>query len=211
MSLASVFGLKKQPQDTGLAAIEWITANTDARLEVTEAGPYSTPEGQVVALDPLAFFQAAEYVKIPTANGRLVVFHDKDEERNSKMALIFSEAHVAGGKDVGTCAVDAGMASFFTPETHAAQTAFANTLASDGNLYHDHFEQFDNVPAGGERKIVTLPDGTPVPYVHSGWGDGGYPVFTLTDTQGALCAVYVDFMGCNEEGEWLAPPGVALT
>ena len=211
MSLLSSFDLTKPPQDSGLVARDWILANTKARLDVCELGAFSTPEGQVTALDPLAFFQTAEYISTPTAKPALVVFHDKTEQRNTKMALIYSEENVAGGRDAGTCAVDAGMATFLTPLTHAAQTAFANKIPSDGNLYHDHFEQFDNTPPGGERKIVTLPDGTPVPYVHSGWGDGGYPVFTLTDTQGSLCAVYVDFMGRDEEGEWLAPPGVVLT
>ncbi|MEO9827296.1 MAG: DUF4241 domain-containing protein [Paracoccaceae bacterium] len=211
MSLLSSLGLAKKPQDTGLTARDWIVKNTEAPLEVCEVGIFPTPEGQVTALDPLAFFQAAEYVATPKTDPAFVVFHDTSEGRNSKMALIYSEAHVSGGRDKGTCAVDAGMASFFTPKTHAAQTALSKKIASDGNLYHDHFEQFDNTPAGGERKIVALPDGTPVPYVHSGWGDGGYPVFTLTDTQGALCAVYVDFMGRNEEGEWLTPPGVLLT
>ena len=211
MSLASIFGLAKTPQDTKLSARDWIVANTDARLEVCEVGPFPTTEGTVTALDPLAFFQEADYIAVPKTEPDLVVFHDSAEGRNSKMALIYSNTTVAGGMDKATCAVDAGMASFFTPQTHAAQTSFANKIASDDNLYHHHFEAFDNTPPGGERKIVALPDGTPVPYVHSGWGDGGYPVFTLTDTKGALCAVYVDFMGRNEEGEWLAPPGVTLT
>ena len=56
--------------------------------------------------------------------------------------------------------METGMESFCKPITHARQRAFENKIASDGNLYHDHFEQFDNTPPGGERKIVTLPDGT---------------------------------------------------
>lgn len=211
MSLEAMFGLTKRPQDTGLSARDWIVSNTDAPLEVCEIGIFPTPDGQVTALDPLAFFQTEDYIVTPKAEPTFVVFHDRSEGRNSKMALIYSNAHVAGGKDKATCTVDAGMASFFTPETHAAQTAFAKTIASDGNLYHDHFEAFDDTPPGGERKIVALPDGTPIPYVHSGWGDGGYPVFTLTDINNVLCAVYVDFMGRNKEGDWLAPPGVTLT
>ena len=211
MSLDAIFGLAKRPQDTGLSAYDWIIANSDAPLEVCKIGTFPTPEGRVAALDPLTFLQAAEYITTPKTTPAFVVFHDRSERLNSKMALIYSDAHVAGGRDKATCAVDAGMASFFTPKTHAAQTAFAKTIASDGNLYHNHFEAFDNTPPGGERKIVSLPDGTPIPYVHSGWGDGGYPIFTLTDPNGALCAVYVDFMGRNKEGEWLTPPGVTLT
>ena len=211
MSILTMLGLgKTAPTVTGLTAIEWISTNNDARLEVTDAGDFPTPEGKVTALDPLAFFQEPTYTDTPTSGGKLVVFYDPDAERNSKMALVFSDALVAGGSDAGTCMVEAGMASLFTPATLTAQTAFAAKIASDSNLYDGYFDQFDD-PTGAERKIVKLPDGTPVPYVHSGWGDGGYPVFTLTDTNGALCAIYVDFMGCDEEGEWLAPPGVQLT
>ncbi len=207
----SLFKRSRRPEPTGLAAVQWIVAQTDAALEICEAGPFPTPSGQVAILDPLCLMQALEpnLVPVPPEGGRVVVFHDSAEGRNSKLALVFSDADVAGGNDVATCGVDAGMASVFTPETHAAILEFATSLGEDGNIYDDYFCRFDD-PAGGERKIVNLPDGTPVPYVHSGWGDGGYPVFTLTDSNGNLCAVYVDFMGRNEDGEWLTPPGVTL-
>ena len=73
-----------------------------------------------------------------------------------------------------------------------ATSRFYDGLPEDP--YNHYFHKFDD-PAGGERKIVLLPDGTPVPYVHSGWGDGGYPVFILTEASGAVCAAYTDFMG----------------
>jgi hypothetical protein len=163
----------------------------------------------VAILDPLAFTQTPDWADVPSTGGEMVVFHDLDEGRNSKLALIFSDAAVSDGADVGTCMVNAGMASVFTPATHAATTAYYKTLKD--NPYHSHFQQFDD-PKGGERKIVALPDGTPVPYVHSGWGDGAYPVFTLTDAAGKVCAIYADFMGKNDDKDdsWLTPPGVTL-
>jgi hypothetical protein len=147
------------------------------------------------------------YIDTPSHSGRIVVFHDTLEMRNSKLAIIFSDAPVCGGADVGVCAVDAGMASIFTPQTHAALATFIKNMPAGKSIYNDFFYKYDD-PQGGERKIVALPDGTPVPYVHSGWGDGAYPVFTLTDAQGKVCAVYTDFMGRNAEGAWLVPPGV---
>ena len=101
--------------------------------------------------------------------------------------------------------VDAGMGSLFTRDTFDAMAAWLKTLRLDP--YTAFFEEHDNTPPGLERKVVPLPDGTPVPYVHSGWGDGAYPVFTLTDASGIVVAAYTDFLGCDDDGTWLTPPG----
>lgn len=204
-----LFGAAK-PRDTGLSVRDWILSETDAKLEVTEVGPFPTPEGRAGIIDPLVFAQPPDYAAVPTSGGQIVVFYDEEELRNSKLALVFPGGTVAGGADIGVCAVDAGMASIFTPATHAAMTAFIESQNDDQfNLYDQYFMDYDD-PAGGERKIVPLPDGTPIPYVHSGWGDGGYPVFTLTDVEGGLVALYTDFLGKDESGAWLAPPAVKL-
>lgn len=215
MGLTDLFGKLhggKKPGpgvSTGLTAREWILANTDATLEVVELGHFDTAAGQAAFLDPLAFYQTPDWVEVPREGGQLVVFHDPEQGRNSQLAIVFGNMHIWAGADVATCAVDAGMGSIFTPSTHAAQAEFANELGPDKNLYDDYFCTFDD-KAGGERKIVELPDGTPVPYVHSGWGDGAYPVFTLTTENGGVVAVYTDFMGCDEDGNYLLPPGVTL-
>lgn len=206
--LSRLFGLKPSPK--ALSAVDWIVANTEVRLDVVEAGPLPTPEGKAAILDPLALMQTLEpnLIDVPTTGGRVVVFHEPDQGRNSKLALVFSDSPVTGGADVATCAVDAGMGSVFTPTTHTNLLRFIDEdLKTDP--YNGFFHAHDD-PNGGERKIVTLPDGTPIPYVHSGWGDGGYPVFTLTDADGTLCALYTDFMGKNDQGEYLTPPGVTL-
>ena len=198
------------PEDSGLTARAWIVAQTEADLEVTEVGALPTPEGLVSMIDPLVFAQPPNFVQVPNDNGRIAVFFDRKERRNSKLALIFSDETVAGGDDVGVCAVDAGMASIFTPATHRAMTKFVNEGGDHFNIYDEYFMEFDE-PDGGERKIVSLPDGTPVPYIHSGWGDGGYPVFTLNDVNGRVVAIYTDFLGKDERGAWLTPPGVTLS
>ncbi len=95
------------------------------------------------------------------------------------------------------------------PRTNAATTAFANELDTRANLYDDCSSE-SNDRIGGERKILKLPDGTPVPYVHSGYGDGAYGAIALHDSSENVCAVYADFMGFNDKyGAWLVPPGVA--
>ena len=98
------------------AARDWILTETQAKLEITEAGSLPTPDGKVTFLDPLAFFQSPTWIDVPRSEGAVVVFHDVDEGRNSKLAIVFSDSPVTGGADVATCGVDAGMASIF----HAA-------------------------------------------------------------------------------------------
>ncbi len=191
------------------SALDWIVFNTQARLTITDCGEFPTPEGKVVFLDPLAHPPSPNFVDVPKKSSRLVVLHDEDQGRNSKLVLIFNDNAIASGADVGTCPVSTGLASVFTPTTFAGLKAFAASLKPGQDPYNKFFCKFDD-PNGGERKIVLLPDGTPVPYVHAGWGDGGYPVFTLTDTQGTICAIFADFMGCDQNGKWLTPPGVTL-
>lgn len=194
---------------TGQSAVTWIEASNKMPLDVVEIGAFPTPERKVAVLDPLYFAQEREFIAVPGDEGRVVVFHDPSEGRNSKMAIVFSDAEVTGGDDVATCFVEAGMASFFTPASVDAMNQFGRSLGENANFYDDYFCKFDD-EAGGERKLAALPDGTLVPYIHSGWGDGAYPVFTLTDAEGNLCAIYTDFMGHNDDGVYLTPPGFVV-
>lgn len=202
-----LFGHVTQPVDTGQTVRDWIVGQTAAALEITEVGAFATPQGQLVLLDPLVLAQSPEWIDVPVRGGHIVVFHDVQEGRNSKLAVIFSDDTVAGGADTGTLAVDAGLASVFTPDSYRNITTFFDTFDSGRDPYNDFFSTYDD-PDGGERKIVPLPDGTPVPYIHSGWGDGAYPVNSLTNMAGDVIAVYVDFMGKNDAGDWLLPPGL---
>lgn len=171
------------PQGTHLCARQWIATNTHASLEITNLGPFETPEGLVAFCDPLVLMAdfAQHSASCPRSGGEIVVFHDTKECRNSKLA------------------------SIFTPGTHTATQAFYKALGPKRDPYAVHFSRYDE-PCGGERKIVPLPNGTPEPYIHSGWGDGAYPVFSLTDSAGRICALYTDFPGRDEEGRWLTPP-----
>ena len=191
--------------------IEWILSNCAAALVAHEVGHLDTPEGSIAMVDPLVFSGdiSSTTFDVPKDGGRIVVFEDPEQGRNSKLVIIFDDADVAGGADVSTMLVDAGLGTILTPTTYDGLEAFRDTLTNGKDPYNDHFSKFDD-PQGGEKKIVPLPDGTPIPYIHSGWGDGGYPVFTLTDANGTVIAAYTDFMGCDDDGTYLTPPGVTL-
>lgn len=203
-----LFGMAQaQPIDTEQTVRAWIVAQNAATLEIVEVGDFPTPQGQLAMLDALILAPTPQWIDVPDTGGKIVVFHDPNEGRNSKLALIFSDATVAGGAEVGVLPIGAGLASLFTQDTFASTSAFFDSFKDQSNPYDDFFFKFDD-PEGGERKIVPLPDGTPVPYIHSGWGDGAYPVYVLHDMAGDVIAVYTDFMGKNDAGDWLQPPGL---
>ena len=204
--LAWLFGMV-QPVDSGQTVRDWIVGQTDAALEITEAVGFPTPRGQVAMLDTLIPTPEPKWIDVPDTGGQIVVFHDTGQGRNSILALVFSEATVAGGAAVGVVPIGTGLISVFTPDTYACINLFFDSFGENGDPYYDFFSLHDD-PQGGERKIVPLPDGTPVPYIHSGRGDGSYPVYTLQDVAGEVIAVYTDFMGINDTGDWLRPPGV---
>src|SRR5690606_11298646 len=101
--------------------------------------------------------------------------------------------------------VDTGPAAFLDRPAAAALEADSQALGPGRDIYNDWFHGLS-----GEthvvKEMVPLPSGTRFPMMSSGWGDGGYPVASLSDAEGRMVAIYVDFMGMNEEGDWLLPP-----
>jgi len=185
--------------------IEWIAAHTEATMEFERFGTFATRDGRLSVVDPLSASKA-DFVDVPKATARLVVFYGTESERESKLALVYRDEAVHGGSWLLDCPVDAGVVSPVTPSSFKALLDFVESL--DGNPYDAYFARYDK--AGNEGPWGQLPDGTRLPYIHSVWGDGTYPVFALWTKAGDVCAVYVDFHGIgDEDGTWLTPPGVA--
>lgn len=189
-------------------ALHWIMSETAADLRITEVGPLETPEGRVIAADPLTYSAdwALLEIAVPTGGGRLFVAHDVAEGRISKAVLVFADAAPVCGADVATIPVDTGLASFLTPATAKALDQAGAALAdARKDLYNNWFHALfgdEHVVAGA----YPLPDSpATVAIFSSGWGDGSYPVATLSDAGGAVVAVYADFMGKDDEGNWLLP------
>ena len=200
-------------------AKNWIIDNSSDQAECDAPGHFPTPEGRLSVIDPLCSTEA-RFIEVPTTGGDLLVISD-GEGYWERFALIFADGEVAGGTHEFDCLVDGGVASPVTPASLNALNTLRrqipqvypkghpNARYPAPNLYIEHFEQFDE--AGAEPLKASLPDGTLMPYIHSGFGDGAYPVFTLTDQAGANLAVYCDFLGNEELENWVAPPGVTVT
>jgi hypothetical protein len=115
---------------------------------------------------------------------------------------------VVCGEDVATVGIDTGLAGFFDKPSLTALNRDAKALGPEKDLYNDWFDALIGQIAV-VAQIAPLPSGAAFPMVSTGWGDGGYPVATLNGAGGEVLAVYVDFMGRDDEGTWLLPPPCA--
>ncbi len=191
----------------GKGAVAWLRDHTGHALDVQEVGPVVIAPGGVIVADPLTYSANPDWPILATPEGpaQFVVALEADSGRVSKAMLVFSDAPVLCGHDETTVGVDTGLAAFLDRPAAAALEADSLALGPDRNIYDDWFHALI-----GEthvvKEMVPLPSGVRFPMMSSGWGDGGYPVASLSDAEGRMVALYVDFMGRNDEGEWLLPP-----
>ena len=192
--------------DSAPPAVKWVETRTEQATETHRIGRYTPASQHMIGVDSLTYMPSYEwpYFDIPAGPADLYVLVEPEYGRNSKAVLVFSDAAPACGFDIATMGVDTGTGAF--PDRRAALVleALSDTLNAQGkNIYNDFLEA--QMPDDSFARFITLPDGTRFPAFSTGWGDGGYPVATLIDTRGSLIAVYADFMGRNEAGEWLLP------
>ena len=204
---------------TGPAAAQdaatWLATETSLEVTVTEAGQWHPVGGQIHATDPLTLFQTGPDVPtlaVPDAPAQVLGLHyehdfgdDVTERRTAVIVLIWSDAPVACGADLTSVAVDTGLASFLTP-------AQVEALAQYEDRYGPSYVAA--VPGPFEQQIeaqypgpflTDLPGDLSFPVTGSGWGDGAYPVVSLHDADGAMVALYAQFITADGE-DWLLPP-----
>ncbi len=205
LALASPAAAWDQSVDR-IGAVAWVRSLTGFPLEMRAIGEVTIAPGGVIAADPLTFFSAAAWPAIPAPAGpaQFIVALDAETGRVSKALLVFSAAPVACGRDETTLGVDTGLAAFLDQPTAHALANLAQAVSPDRNIYDDWFHGLHG-SAGVLADLVPLPSGELVPMTSSGWGDGGYPVASLSDAEGRMVALYADFMGINEDGDWLLP------
>lgn len=191
----------------GDGAVAWLRNRTGHALDVQAIGPVAIAPGGVIVVDPLTYSTGYDwpFLAVPEGQAQFLVALDAESGRVSKAALVFSDAPVACGHDEATVGVDTGLAAFLDRPAAAALEADSQALGPGRDIYNDWFDALI-----GEthvvKEMVPLPSGTRFPMMSSGWGDGGYPVASLSDAEGRMVAIYVDFMGMNEDGDWLLPP-----
>ncbi|WP_146199894.1 hypothetical protein [Roseicyclus mahoneyensis] len=184
-------------------AIAWLQEGVGLSTRVMSPGEWTPAGGLVHATDPLTLWQTgpdATLITVPEAPARVIGLIDREYGRSILMALVWSDAPVVCGEDLGTIGVDTGLAGFLTPADVAALEAYADpSLGTYHGTYADQLEaEAPTVPL-----IAELPDGSRFPVSGSGWGDGGYPVASLRDASGAMVAVYAQFDTGTDD--WLLP------
>ena len=188
-------------------AAAWLAQNTATPLELRSAGSYTVSGGAIIVADPLTYAPHPNWVWIKVHDGkaRLYLMIDPETDRVSKAALVFSDAAPVCGHDEATVGVDTGLAAFLNRADATELDTTGNEFADAGkDIYNDWFhERISHASFRG--KVLPLPKGGKVAMTTTGWGDGGYPVASLSDANGKIVAVYADFMGRNAEGTWLLP------
>lgn len=192
-------------------ALRWIVEQTSTPLQVQDIGEWHAAEARLIGMDALAFAnpEDAAYFAIPTSPARFVVLNDAAEDRVSKAVLVFGDATPICGLDLATMPVDSGTGAFLTPTNTAALEALSARLETENSDLYTGFMEPQIDGAHGFAQFLNLPDGSQFPAFSTGWGDGLYPVAALIDASGAVVAIYADFMGQNDNGDWLLPPPCA--
>ncbi|WP_299698919.1 DUF4241 domain-containing protein [uncultured Tateyamaria sp.] len=205
---AALFILLPFATQAGPGAVDWITTHTQQPLKEARIGSYD-PDGPIIGVDSLTYEPSYSwpYIDVPDGPADFHVFFDSETGRVSKAALIFSDAVPSCGKDLATMPVDTGTGAFLDRK---AAEALDRIATETGDLYGGFMEpQIDG--AHSFAKFLKLPGGHVFPAFQTGWGDGGYPVASLHASDGAMIAIYADFMGKDADGKWLLPTPCAPT
>ncbi len=97
-------------------AITWLQEGVGLSTRVMSAGSWTPAGGWVYATDPLTLWQtgpAATLIAVPAAPARVIGLIDREYGRSTLMALVWSDAPVVCGEDLGTIGVDTGLAGFW--------------------------------------------------------------------------------------------------
>ncbi|MEX3015682.1 hypothetical protein [Gymnodinialimonas hymeniacidonis] len=184
-------------------ALAWLQDGIAMPTTLYEAGTWRVPGGVIFPTDPLGLWQAFEEpgIRVPTDAARIVGLLEESQDRTAILAFIWSHAPVFGGDDVCTIASVCGLAGFLTPEDVDAVQTYGDP---EGTPYHGMYKDQLDAKLPTPPTLVSLPAGNRFPISGSGWGNGKYPVASLTDADGTMLALYTQFIGGGEN--WLLPP-----
>jgi len=182
----------------------WFTENLSIPTRAETSGAWHPMGGRLHATDPLTLWGVdGPPLPVPDQTAEMFILYatESGEDSVGLFALIWSNAPVACGEDLGSVPVDTGLAGFLTPDDVTALERYGQRYGD--NLYDGPYaEQIEKNWSG--PFLAELPGGTHFPITSSGWGDGFYPVFGLLDQDGEMIALYMQFI--TDGQEWLVPP-----
>ncbi len=92
------------------------------------------------------------------------------------------------GKSLGTTGIDDGTLAVFDDEP------ITTFMESDEEGYAEWMDEHLFMLDGPCGVVPCEPAGTTVPYVETGFGDGSYPAYELTDDSGQVVGLEVEFI-----------------
>lgn len=189
------------------SSVIWVTSRVETPLIVTKPEEWRNIGDTIIVVDPLTWNgeRPADVIEAPASLAKFYAFIDQETGRTSKVMLVFSNSEPVCGVEKTALGVDGGMGAFLASEAEVELNSLSHELSqTKQDIYTGFFEKifkdkFDFA------EIVTLPSGAHFPVFTTGWGDGWYPVSILYDDRGTIVAIFADFMGKNDKGEWLLP------
>ena len=191
------------------ATLDWlIAASNDPGRRVIDLGEYVLDDSGVVALDPLTGLASRPATGLPAgaASAHVILARQDGFDDTAALVLALGKAAPVCGISHGTFGVDTGLAALLNQSDAARLDGYARLLDLTGG---DLFSALETqLPMENPANFVTLPEGPRFPVSRSGYGDGLYELFGLSDARGRPVALYVDFIG-DSKGEWIDPPPCA--
>lgn len=199
-------------------------------LSTIACGELVAPVGRLVICDPFVALETSgnAYIAIPPGRYPVVVTIDDDQDAEAYASLLLSPAPevtrrmliplregeapptvgpdelVGFPVDAGTaCFVDEGALTAGMPP-NAGNTTWHATLFDNGRS-DSWFSRMDD-PEHIHTGVANIPlplatDGSNIVLVHSGYGDGIYPIIGGYDAADNLVAIHIDFLLFETDAE----------
>lgn len=191
-------------------------------LTVHELGNLMVPNGLVEVSDPFVSLAEADAIAVPAGTYPVRVTladvstaQDGSHVREAYLSLVIAEGAVAQVRAAipeGTDPAPAG--SYYCVGVDAGTVCFADATAVRTLMPGTSQDWYDNIfDTGTDSSWFSLMDnpehirdgaanivlplatgGENVILVHSGWGDGSYPIVTTHDASGALLGLHIDLL-----------------
>ena len=161
------------------------------------------PDGAVVyAVDPLTLWGEDAPLRVPPGPARVVSYAWPGDQSSTGLALVWgTTGTVTCGEMVAVIGVDTGLAAFMD----APALAEVTRLEEGSAAYAAYFNALVEMGITGE--MIAIEEAT-FPASRSGYGDGGYGVWQLSDESGTIRALWVEFLPGGED--WADFPACPL-
>ena len=191
-----------------VTSAQFILSRAPAASTLSEVFDW-TPTGPALqVVDPVVFPESfdSKWIEISQTPARVQMLMTGPPYHEPMAAFVtFSAQTPVCSTSGGLLGVDGGMGAFTTAKVQDSIKDYVATLPEGGSLY-DGLLSDQSDDGQNDLTIFKLPDGVEFPGFFTG-GEGGFSVYSLHDTSGAVVSVGVMFN--RTEDSPLIPPACA--